>query len=102
MHEKAEGVMFNYNNSLVVESLFFFPVVRESRGLTLALCARKLHVASLPITARTLTTETSLQYWLKRLLSWSEGVAHILAKAYEQVLHFVMPPMGKSVFQYIA
>ena len=75
MHEKAEGAMFNYNNSLVVESLFFFPVVRESRGLTLALCARKLHVASLPITARTLTTETSLQYWLKRLLSWSEGVA---------------------------
>ena len=53
MHEKAEGAMFNYNNSLVVVSLFLVPVARESRGLTLALCARKLHVASLPITAYT-------------------------------------------------
>ena len=53
MHEKAEGAMFNYNNSLVVVSLFLVPVARESRGLTLALSARKLHVASLPITAYT-------------------------------------------------
>ena len=74
MHEKAEGAMFNYNNSLVVVSLFLVPVARESRILTLALCARKLHVSSLPITAYT-DNQTSLQYWLKLLLWWSEGVA---------------------------
>lgn len=32
-----------------------------------------MHVASLPITAYT-ENQTSLQYWLKLLLSWSEGV----------------------------